>query len=127
MVHRRSRSLRAGPDGIGQVLTERPAVAQRFIDAYRESVAFTYENPEKAAEAVVAMVPELQMENVVGSVNDMLVLAFNEVTETDGQGALTPERLAQTWAFTARAQGLDPDALDPEAIVDRSFLPGSGS
>lgn len=110
-----------------QFLKNRPEVAQRFIDAYRESVAFTYANPERAAESVVAMVPELTIENVVGSVNDMLVLAFNEVTEADGQGALTPERLAQTWAWVAQAQDLDPAALDPEAIVDRSFLPGGGS
>lgn len=107
-------------------LEERPEVAQRFIDAYRESVAFTRDNPEAAAEAVVAMVPELQMENVVGSVKDMLVLAFNEVTEEDGQGALTPERLAQTWEWVAQAQGLDPAALEPESIVDRSFLPDAG-
>ncbi len=105
-------------------LEERPEVAQRFVDAYRASVKFTYENPELAAESVAAIVPELQMENVVGSVKDMLVLAFNEVTEADGQGALTPERLAQTWDWVAKAQGLEPDALDPEAIVDRRFLSG---
>lgn len=106
-------------------MEERPEVAQRFIDAYRQSVRFTYENPELAAESVAAMVPELEMENVVGSVRDMLVLAFNEVTEADGQGALTPERLAQTWEWVSQAQELAPDALDPEAVVDRRFLPGN--
>lgn len=106
-------------------MDERPEVAQRFVDAYRASVRFTYENPELAAESVVAMVPELEMENVVGSVRDMLVLAFNEVTEADGQGALTPERLAQTWEWVSQAQELPMDALDPEAAVDRRFLPGN--
>ena len=106
-------------------IAERPEVAKRFVDAYRKSVQFTYENPEKAAESVVAMVPELQMENVTGSVKDMLVLAFNDVTTTDGQGALTPARLAQTWQWVAKAQGLDLSALDPEKGVDRRFLPGS--
>ena len=106
-------------------MEERPDVAQRFVDAYRESVRFTYENPELAAESVAAMVPELEMENVVGSVRDMLVLAFNDVTEADGQGALTPERLVQTWGFVSQAQELDIDALDPESVVDRRFLPGN--
>lgn len=106
-------------------LEERPEVARRFVDAYRESVAFTRDDPEAAAQAVVAMVPELRMEDVVGSVNDMLVLAFNEVTEADGQGALTPERLAQTWTWVAQAQGLEEAAVDPEAVVDRSLLPES--
>ena len=104
-------------------IEERPEVAQRMVDAYRASVAFTYENPELAAESVVAMVPELQMENVTGSVRDMLVLAFNEVTEADGQGALTPERLVQTWEWVSQAQELEMDALEPETIVDRRFLP----
>jgi NitT/TauT family transport system substrate-binding protein len=106
-------------------LEERPEVAQRFVDAYRESVQFTYENPEAAAEATVAMVPELEMENVVGSVKDMLVLAFNEVTEEDGQGALDAERLVQTWEWVSKAQDLPLDALDPETAVDRSLLPAS--
>ena len=106
-------------------IEERPEVAQRFVDAYRESVMFTYENPEAAAEATVATVPELEMENVVGSVKDMLVLAFNDVTEEDGQGALDAERLAQTWKWVSQAQGLEMDALDPEMVVDRSLLPDS--
>jgi len=106
-------------------LEERPEVAQRFVDAYRESVQFTYDNPEAAAAATVAMVPELEMENVVGSVKDMLVLAFNEVTEADGQGALDAERLVQTWEWVSRAQDLPIDALDPETAVDRSLLPAS--
>lgn len=106
-------------------IAERPEVAQRFVDAYRKSVRFTYENPELAAESVAALVPELQMENVVGSVRDMLVLAFNDVTEADGQGALNPDRLAQTWNWVSQAQNLPMDALDPEAIVDRSFLPAN--
>ena len=105
-------------------MEERPEVAQRFVDAFLESARFTYENPELAAESVVEMVPELEMENVIGSVNDMLVLAFNEVTEADGQGALTPERLKQTWGFVSQAQELPLDALDPERAVDRRFLSG---
>ena len=104
-------------------LEERPEVAARFIEAFLESKRFVHENPQLAAESVVNMVPELEMENVYGSVNDMLVLAFNEVTEADGQGAFEPERLAQTWYWVAQAQELPLEALDPEAMVDRSFLP----
>lgn len=104
-------------------LAERPEVAQRFVTAFLESMRFTYENPEAAARAVVAMVPELQMENVIGSVNDMLVLAFNEVTEELGHGSLDPERLVRTWGWVSKAQSLDPAALDPETIVNRQFIP----
>lgn len=102
-------------------LEERPDVAARFVDAFLESLAFAHENPEKAAEAVTAMVPELEYDAVLGSVNDMLVLAFNDVTEAGGLGALTPERLAQTWDWVAKSQGFAPDAIDPEAIIVRGI------
>lgn len=104
-------------------IQERPEVAQRMVDAYRESVALTKADPERAVAALVAMAPELQTEDVLGAVNDMLVLAFNEVTEADGQGAITPDRLAQTWRWVSMAQDLPFDAFDPEAAVDRRFLP----
>ncbi|WP_420848034.1 ABC transporter substrate-binding protein [Nitratireductor luteus] len=104
-------------------LEERPEVAKRFIAAFRKSVEFSRENPAEAAKAVAAMVPELQVENVEGSLQDTLVLIFNEVTEDDGLGTFEPERLKATWARVAQAQGFDPAALDPETAVDRSFLP----
>ncbi|WP_201285571.1 ABC transporter substrate-binding protein [Chelativorans xinjiangense] len=106
-------------------LKERPDVARRFIEAYKKSIAFAYENPKEAAEAVAAAVPELSVENVEGSLKDAMVLVFNEVTEKDGLGAFEPERLKATWERVSKAQGLDPTALDPESIVDRSFAAGS--
>lgn len=106
-------------------LEERPQVAARFVDAYIESLAFTKDNPVKAAEAVVGMVPELDVDTVLGSVNDMLVLAFNEVTEADGLGTLTPERMAVTWELVAKSQGMAMDALDPEELVARDLMPES--
>lgn len=104
-------------------LAERPEVAKRFIGAFKKSVEFAQANPEGAGESVAAMVPELDAAYVTSSWGDASVLVFNEVTETDGLGVFEPERLAATWARVAAAQGLDPAALDPEAVVDRSFLP----
>lgn len=106
-------------------LQERPDVAKRFMAAYKKSLEFARDNKPEAAAAVTAMVPELNAENVEGQVNDMLPLAFNEVTQRDGLGALTPERLKATWARVAAAQGLNVSKLDPETVVDRRFAPGS--
>lgn len=106
-------------------LTERPEVAKRFLAAFKKSVEFARDNPMKAAESVSAMVPELDAENVKGSLEDALVLVFNDVTEKDGLGAFEADRLAATWSRVAESQGLDPEALDPESIVDRSYLPGA--
>jgi NitT/TauT family transport system substrate-binding protein len=104
-------------------LTERPDVAKRFIAAFKQSLEFANENPDAAAEAVAAIVPELKAEDVKGSWLDASKLAFNDVTATFGLGAFDADRLAATWTRVAAAQGLDPAALDPETVVDRSFMP----
>jgi len=103
-------------------LAERPDVAKRFIAAFTQSLIFAYENPEKAGEAVAAIVPELSAEDVMGSWLDASKLVFNEVTEQYGLGAFDADRLAATWDRVAASQGLDPAALDPESVVDRSFM-----
>lgn len=104
-------------------LTERPEVAKRFLKAYIKSVEYAKENPAEAGKAVVAKVPELKAENVEGSFKDALPLIYNEVTEKNGLGTFDADRLAVTWERVSKAQGLDIKALDPETLVDRSFLP----
>ncbi|MEM9629069.1 MAG: ABC transporter substrate-binding protein [Pseudomonadota bacterium] len=104
-------------------LSERPEVAKRFIAAFKKSIEFAEANPEKAGAAVSAMVPELTAEDVTAAWLDASKLAFNEITEKDGLGVFEAERVAATWSRVAAAQDLDPAAIDPESIVDRSFLP----
>lgn len=104
-------------------LAERPEVAKRFIAAFKKSVEFAKADPVKAGESVAAMVPELDAAYITSAWGDASVLVFNEVTEKDGLGTFEPERLAATWARVAAAQGFDPSALDPESVVDRSYLP----
>ena len=104
-------------------LTERPEVAKRFLKAYIKSVEYAKENPAEAGKAVVAKVPELKAENVEGSFKDALPLIYNEVTEKNGLGTFDADRLAVTWERVSKAQGLDIKVLDPETLVDRSFLP----
>lgn len=104
-------------------LEERPEVARRFLDAFVKSVKYMQENPDDAAKAVTDGVPEMDQETARGSLNDAMKLIFNEVTEKDGLGAFEAERLAATWTRVAEAQGFEQDALDPESIVDRSFMP----
>ena len=103
-------------------LAKRPQVAARFVAAYKKSVEFAKENPEKAASAVTAIVPELGSEDVQGSLKDTLPLIFNEVTDKDGLGAFETARLAETWRRVSQAQNIDPAKLDPETMVNRTFM-----
>ncbi|MCK5746168.1 ABC transporter substrate-binding protein [Oricola sp.] len=105
-------------------LTERPDVAKRFVKAFTKSLEFVKNNPTEAAEGMVAQIPELSVSDIEGSIKDTMILEFNDVTEKDGLGAFEPGRLAATWDRVSAAQGLDKDALDPETIVDRSYLSG---
>lgn len=104
-------------------LSERPDVAKRFVKAFIKSLEFVKENPLEAAEAMVAQVPELSVADVEGSIKDTMVLEFNDVTDKDGLGVFESDRLSASWDRVSAAQGLDKEALDPETIVDRSFLP----
>lgn len=106
-----------------RLLEERPDVARRFVEAYRKSIEFTHADPAAAAASVMKMVPELAAENVEGSVKDMLVLVYNEVTEQDGLGVFEPGRLAETWRRVSAAQGIDPASYDPETTVRRDLMP----
>lgn len=104
-------------------LAERADVARRFIAAFKQSLEFARDNPEAAGAAVAAIVPELSAEDVTSSWQDASTLVFNEVTEELGLGGYDADRLAATWTRVAEAQGLDASALDPESLIERSFLP----
>ncbi|WP_240610047.1 ABC transporter substrate-binding protein [Billgrantia endophytica] len=108
-------------------LEERPEVARRFISAYEKAIEYTWENPQEAAEAVHAVVPEVEVEMAASTIEAIRSLVFNDASDAHGLGTFDPERLATTWQWTAEAQDMDPAQLDPESIIDRSFMPGGDS
>lgn len=103
-------------------LSERPDVAKRFIRAFDKSLKFTHDNPRKAAEALNSMVPEVDVDVATAQIGDTMKLVVNDVSERDGMGALTEDRVALTWEWVAQAEKLANNALDPEVIIDRTLL-----
>ncbi|KZN15455.1 ABC transporter substrate-binding protein [Marinomonas sp. TW1] len=103
-------------------LEERPEVAKRFIKAFAKAVEFTYENPQAAGEDLHKMVPEVDANIVAAQIKNITGLVFNDVTEQDGFGHFTSERIKQTWQYAAEANGLSQDALDPETAVNSRFF-----
>ena len=47
----------------------------------------------------------------------------NDISKKDGAGAFEKALPAKTWKWTAEAQNIPLDKLDPETAVDRSFIP----
>ncbi|MFD1383168.1 ABC transporter substrate-binding protein [Rhodanobacter aciditrophus] len=104
-------------------LSERPDVAKRFVKAFAKSLEFTYANPAQAGADIHAMVPEVDADIAAAQIESITNLVYNDVTEADGFGVFTPERIQQTWTYVSEANGLSEDALDPQTAVNMSFMP----
>ncbi len=104
-------------------LTERPDVAKRFVRAYLKTVNFVIANPEKAAADVHAMVSSTDEAVNLAQIKEMTPMVENEISKRDGLGTLTPELVATSWGWVAKAQQLPLDKINPESVIDRSFLP----
>ena len=70
-----------------------------------------------------AMVPEVDVDVARAQFAASVPLMVNDISKKDGDGAFEKALLAKTWKWTAEAQNMPLDKLDPETAVDRSFLP----
>lgn len=104
-----------------EMIEENPELVSRFIDAVHETFEWARDNPEEACTLHVERVPEVAMDDCMGSLAATLSFVFNEHSESTGLGAYDPERLAFTWSVVAEAQDLDP-AWDPTNVVDVSMI-----
>jgi NitT/TauT family transport system substrate-binding protein len=119
-----------GFDGYGlsvfaseKMLKERPETVKKFMRAYLKATALAIADPGGAALALKAMVPEVDVDVARAQFAASIPLMVNAISKKDGEGAFEPKLLATTWKWTAEAQNMPLDKLDPEAAVDRSFLP----
>lgn len=119
-----------GFDGYGlsvfaseKMLTERPETVKKFMRAYMKATAAAIADPMAAAKALKAMVPEVDVEVARAQFAASIPLIVNSISKKDGEGAFEKALLAKTWKWTAEAQNMPLDKIDPETAVDRSFLP----
>ncbi|MBJ3778138.1 ABC transporter substrate-binding protein [Acuticoccus mangrovi] len=106
-------------------IEERPEVLKRFVRAYKKTVEFVLANPEKAAADVHGMVSTTDEATNLKQIQEMTPMVRNEISEKDGLGTLTPELVATTWQWVATSQDYADDRIDPDSVVDRSFLPSA--
>ncbi len=119
-----------GFDGYGlsvfaseKILTERPETVKKFMRAYMKATAAAIADPMAAAKALKTMVPEVDVEVARAQFASSIPLIVNSISKKDGEGAFDKALLAKTWKWTAEAQNMPLDKIDPETAVDRSFLP----
>ncbi|MBP6902430.1 MAG: ABC transporter substrate-binding protein [Burkholderiaceae bacterium] len=120
----------AGLDGYGwsvmagdKIIKERPEVLRRYLRALMKSLQFAIANPDKAAADLKAAVPEADAAVLAREFRASIPLIDNEVSKKDGIGKFEPKQLAATWTWVAKSMNYAPTKVDPEKLVDRSFLP----
>ncbi|AVO34873.1 ABC transporter substrate-binding protein [Ottowia oryzae] len=118
-----------GLDGYGwsalasdKTIKDRPDVLKRYLRALSKSLAFSIEQPQKAAEALKAQVPEADVAVVKAEFESSIPLLKNEISQREGMGAYDAKLLAATWGWVAKSMNYDITKINPEQLVDRSFL-----
>jgi NitT/TauT family transport system substrate-binding protein len=119
-----------GLDGYGlclfasdKMIKERPQVLTRFLRAYLKATQAAVADPAAAAAALKSMVPEADLAAAAAEYKASVPLIKNPVSERDGMGAFDPKLLKATWEWVAKAKNYPLAKIDPEKLVDRSFLP----
>lgn len=97
-------------------------IVARFVRAYAAAIAYSVRHPEAAADAITAMVPEMDKKGAQAQFNAAIPLMVNDISKRDGMGAFSPKLVKATWVWLAKAQHYPLDKLDPETTVDRSFI-----
>jgi NitT/TauT family transport system substrate-binding protein len=121
-----------GLDGYGlsifasdKMIKEHPEIVAKFARATMKATLYCLEHPDEAGAAVHAAAPTLDASTAAAAFAASIPLIANEIATKDGMGAFEPALLKKTWAWVAKAQNYKLDKLDPETLVDRSFIPKS--
>lgn len=104
------------------IIKTKPDVVRRFVQAYQKCIDFYLTQPKKSAEDLHAMVPDASVDTAEDEVRAAYPLIKNDITAKYGMGTFDKDLLQQTWVWVAKAQGFAVDKVDPESLVDRSFV-----
>ena len=89
-----------------KTIAAKPELTARFVKAVRRAFEWARDNPGEACEAHVAKVPEVKLDDCLGSLRAVMAFVFNDHQRQFGFGQVSPERLATTWEAVASSQDL---------------------
>jgi len=104
-----------------KIVAEKPDLTKRFLRAVKKSFEFARDNPEETCKLHIQKIPEVALDDCMGSVRATMAFVYNDHTDKFGWGKESPERLEFTWKAIADAQELDPKWEYKQAI-DTSLL-----
>lgn len=97
-----------------------PDVAKKFVKAYQQAQKNAIADPAAAAAALKKMVAEVDEQQAEEQFAASVPLMQNEISAAEGPG-FDAKRLATTWEWVAKAQGMVVDSLDPASAIDSSL------
>jgi NitT/TauT family transport system substrate-binding protein len=105
------------------MIAERPAALHAFVDAFVNGMKMSLADPKDVARSMKATFPEMDQSLVEKQFLTIVPLIDNSIEKAEGLGAFRKDPLHKTWEWTANAQHLALNTIDPETAVDRSFIP----
>jgi NitT/TauT family transport system substrate-binding protein len=118
-----------GYDGYGysvfasdKAIAERPEAIRKFVKVMREAATMALSDPKGVAAAMKATFPEMDPALLEAQFLTIVPLMDNPISKSEGFGTFDKARLAKTWEWTANAQNIPLDKMDPEKSVTRAFL-----
>lgn len=97
-----------------------PEVAKKFVKAYQQAQKNAIADPAAAAAALKKLVAEVDEQQAEEQFAASVPLMQNEISAAEGTG-FDAKRLATTWEWVAKAQGMQIDSLDPASAIDTSL------
>lgn len=121
-----------GLDGYGLSLfasaaeiANHPDTVARFVAACEKAIQFSLDHPEAAANDLKALVPMVDVKSALVEVKTTIPVTRNEISAKYGTGTFDPGLVQDTWKWIAKSQSYPLDKLDPEQVINRSFIPHS--
>jgi NitT/TauT family transport system substrate-binding protein len=99
-------------------LKENRSAVVGFVRALKKAEELMHRDPARAAAAVKALVPEIDVAIMEATIKSSDRALFNENTSRDGLGVFSPELVKTTWQWVSREEGVPADKLDPSSMVD---------
>lgn len=104
-----------------KTLETRPDLVAKFTRAVHRSFEWARDNPEETCRLHVKRVPEVDLDDCLGSLKATLAFVFNDESKKTGLGKTDPARIASTWKAVSEAEKLDPK-WDPSAVFAPAIL-----
>lgn len=101
-----------------KTVQSRPDLVARFAKAVHRSFEWARDNPEEACRLHVKRVPEVDLDDCLGSLKATLSFVFTDESKATGLGNANPMLVRATWAAVAEAE-----KLDPKWNPDAAFMP----